>query len=106
MTEAAVYLNEKLAGALTKTNNEEYTFSYDLPYFNDPSAPSISLTLPKTRRDHQANELFPFFAGLLAEGDNRRWQQETLNIDPKDDFLLLIRTAGTDTIGAITVREW
>jgi HipA-like protein len=106
MTEAAVYFNDRLAGTLRKTKEGEFIFSYDPPYFTDASAPSISLSLPKSRREHQSPVLFPFFSGLLSEGDTRRQQQALLDIDPADDFALLLHTAQVDTVGAITVRTW
>jgi serine/threonine-protein kinase HipA len=42
---------------------------------------------------------------MLSEGSNRHIQEKLLKIDSNDDFTLLIKTAHTETIGAITVRE-
>nr|WP_308199530.1 HipA N-terminal domain-containing protein [Chitinophaga sedimenti] len=50
--------------------------------------------------------IIPIFSGLLAEGDTRRQQHELLDIDPADEFALLLHTAQVDTVGAITVRAW
>jgi HipA-like protein len=46
-----------------------------------------------------------FFSGLLSEGINKDIQCRLLKIDESDDFTRLIKTAGEDTIGAITVKE-
>jgi len=46
-----------------------------------------------------------FFYGMLAEGINKDIQCRLLKIDEEDDFTRLIKTAGEDTIGAITVKE-
>lgn len=49
--------------------------------------------------------LFPFFFGLLAEGENKALECRLLRIDEDDHFSRLLRTCTTDTIGGITVRE-
>ena len=41
---------------------------------------------------------------MLAEGANKAYQCRTLRIDEDDAFGLLLATAHTDTIGAITVK--
>ena len=50
-------------------------------------------------------ELFPFFKGLLPEGWYLNIVSVTQKVDSKDSFGVLIGTAGTDTIGAVTVRK-
>jgi serine/threonine-protein kinase HipA len=42
---------------------------------------------------------------MLSEGSNRKIQEKLLKIDSSDNFSLLVQTAHTETIGAITVRE-
>jgi HipA-like protein len=105
MAKAGVYNNGMLAGYLEKRGPNEYRFTYTESYLADSSHPSISLTLPKKKMEHQSRVLFPFFAGLLAEGINKDIQCRLLKIDEADDFTRLLKTAGEDTIGAVTVRE-
>jgi HipA-like protein len=105
MAKGAVYNNGLVAGHLEKKRSDEYIFIYDNSYFSDPSKPSISLSLPKENREHQSKVLFPFFFGLLSEGVNKDIQCRLLKIDENDDFTRLLKTAGDDTIGAITVKE-
>jgi serine/threonine-protein kinase HipA len=105
MPKAAVYNNEKLAGYLEKRGPNDYRFSYTESYLADPTQSSISLALPKTTGEHHSPVLFPFFTGLLAEGINKEIQCRLLKIDEDDDFTRLLKTAGDDTIGAITVKE-
>lgn len=100
-----VYNNEKLAGTLERDEKGVYFFIYDDLYLDDPQNPPISLTLSRNRKVHIYPELFPFFAGLLSEGANKEIQCEELRIDEADDFKRLMMTAGTDTIGAITVKQ-
>jgi HipA-like protein len=101
---AAVLYNGRLAGHLSKTK-EGYVFAYAEDYLGDTTAPPISLTLPKQAKEYRSEILFPFFFGLLAEGENKKAQCRALKMDERDHFTRLLKTAGSDTIGAITVRE-
>ena len=105
MAKAGVYNNGMLAGILEKTAGDHYTFTYWDDYFANRNMPAISLSFPKTKKQYEATELFPFFYGLLAEGINKDIQCRLLKIDEEDNFTRLIKTAGEDTIGAITVKE-
>ncbi|MDP1842407.1 MAG: HipA N-terminal domain-containing protein [Sediminibacterium sp.] len=99
-----VYINGELAGILEKDADGKYHFQYEDTYFNNPTKPSISLTLPKTKQAYESDYLFAFFMGLLSEGVNKDIQCRLLKIDENDDFARLILTAGEDTIGAVTVK--
>ncbi len=105
MARAEIHNNGVLAGYLEKRGPEDYLFIYENNYWSDATLPSISLTLPKTNQTWRSSTLFPFFAGLLAEGVNKDIQSRLLKIDERDDFTRLLKTAGEDTIGAITVKE-
>lgn len=100
---AAVYYNDILAGLLTALD-EGYIFSYDERYFADPLLPAISISFPKSVKEYHSSILFPFFFGLLAEGDQKQIQCIRLGIDEEDHFTRLIKTA-QNTIGAISVKE-
>lgn len=105
MARAGVYNNGILAGFLEKTGSSGYTFTYTNEYLQNTGLPAISLSFPKTQQQFESNELFAFFYGMLAEGVNKDIQCRLLKIDEEDDFTRLIKTAGEDTIGAITVKE-
>lgn len=102
---AEVYYNSVRAGFLEKKHSGTYIFCYDARYLADPSLPAISLSFPKNQLEYQAEKLFPFFFGLLSEGENKQTQCRLLKIDENDYFSLLLQTAGTETIGAITVKS-
>jgi HipA-like protein len=104
MQQAIVYRNEDEAGVLTRHDNGTFTFRYHDVFFADPEKKSISLTLSKQQQEYSNDTLFPFFSNLLAEGVNRRLQSRHLQIDENDSFSLLLATAITDTIGAVTVK--
>ena len=99
------YMSIKQSRAFWKVSPELFVFRYEESYYNNPKFPAISLTMPKTQREYQSKYLFPFFYGLLSEGDNKGLQCRLLRIDPNDHFSHLLATAHTDTIGAVTVRE-
>lgn len=105
MQRGAVYCNGVLAGYVEKRSAQEYIFRYDDAYYADPYTNAVSLTLPKTQQEFISKQLFSFFAGLLTEGINKNIQCRLLKIDENDDFTRLLKTAGEDTIGAITVKE-
>jgi len=105
MAKAEIYINDTLAGFLEKKGPADYYFIYETNYWTNPYLSAISLTLPKTQQIYQSQTLFSFFAGLLAEGINKDIQCRLLKIDEQDDFTRLLKTAGEDTIGAITIKE-
>jgi|SRR6218665_719358 len=104
MTTGIVEVNGRLAGYLEKKAPDDYRFTYAAGYLADAGAPAISLTLPRQIREHHSPVLFSFFAGLLSEGINKDIQCRLLKIDENDDFTRLLKTAGDDTIGAVTVK--
>jgi serine/threonine-protein kinase HipA len=105
MRKANVYRNGKLVGLLTQFSANNYEFRYDDNWFANSALPAVSLTLPKNKQVYKSEYLFPFFFNMLSEGVNRQLQSRQLKIDEKDYFGLLLATAKTDTIGAITLSE-
>ena len=104
MKTARVLRNNELVGILAKTDSNSYNFTYDKAWFIDPQKPAVSLTLPKTKKEYNSKHLFPFFFNLLSEGSNLKLQARHYQIDEDDFFSLLLKTAHTDTIGAITIE--
>ena len=92
---AKVYIKGIYAGLLTEIDREHYSFCYDTDYYNNPQLPAVSLTMPKTQQEYTSSYLFPVFFN----------QARNLHIDEEDDFGILLATAHTDTIGAITVKQ-
>lgn len=105
MRTAKVYMNRIMAGVLTENNDGSFIFRYDEDYLSNPNYSSISLTLPKTQQEHYSKTLFPFFSNMLSEGVNRRIQSGKFKIDEEDNFGLLMATAQSDVIGAITIEK-
>lgn len=103
MRRGVVRVNGKVAGILEERPGG-YLFTYDELYFSDSKSAPVSLTLPKSRQVHESEILFPFFYGLLAEGNLKAEQCRRLKLDEDDAFGRLLLTAGSDTIGAVTVH--
>ncbi len=103
MRRGTVYFRDRVAGELVE--DAGYTLTYDRDYLLDPSAPSISAVLPKRQEPYHSRDLFPFFSGLLAEGENKDLQCRYLKLDEDDDFGRLLATSQNDCIGAFYVKE-
>lgn len=105
MRQAEVYCRGVRAGVLTEEPSGTYRFQYARGYLADPRCPAISLSLPKQDGAYESPVLFPFFFGLLAEGDDKALQCRLLKIDEDDHFTRLLRTCEFETIGGVSVRE-
>lgn len=106
MRRANVYCRGVLAGVLSK-DQAGYRFQYMPEYLEKGSAghPAISLSFPKREAAFVSPVLFPFFFGLLAEGDDKALQCRVLRIDEDDHFTRLLKTCEAETIGGVTVKE-
>ena len=100
-----VYVNGIIAGVIAEEPGNGYSFVYDDRYYENPSLPAVSLTLPKTQKSYRAPYLFPFFANMLSEGSNRAAQSKLHHVDINDDFGILLATAYVDTPGAVTIKR-
>ncbi len=85
MRRANVYCRDIPAGVLSQESGR-YVFEYLPAYLVNPALPAISLTFPKQEAAFQSPVLFPFFFGLLAEGENKSLQCRLLRIDEDDHF--------------------
>jgi len=104
MRAAQVRYNGQLAGILSKSKGI-YRFIYDKNYLATPGSKAVSLTLPKQEAPYESDFLFPAFANMLSEGSNKAIQNRLLKIDENDYFSLLLATAMSETIGALTIHE-
>jgi len=100
MRQCKVYENGTEAGILREENGRLFTFTYNEGYTGRP----VCLSMPVRKEPYSSDHLFPFFSNMLSEGANRIMQGRMLHIDENDDFGILLATAQTDTIGAVTVK--
>ncbi|MEA3373898.1 MAG: HipA N-terminal domain-containing protein [Campylobacterota bacterium] len=104
MQKGIVYRNQVAIGMIVKENGI-YRFVYDQAYLKDPDAVPISVCFPLEDEMFESNQLFSFFANMLAEGNIKAIQCRDLQIDEDDHFTRLLKTARSNTIGAITIEE-
>ena len=105
MRKAEIYWNGKLAGTITELNRGNFIFRYDDLYYSNTELPPASLTLPKTQKEYYSPSLFPFLYNMLSEGANKRLQNRLFKIDENDHFGLLLATEGSETIGALSIKN-
>ncbi len=101
MRQCKVYVNGIEAGILREESGHHYIFTYNQGYTGRP----VCLSMPVREAAYSSDHLFPFFFNMLSEGANRIMQSRMLRVDENDDFGVLLATAQTDTIGAVTVKE-
>jgi len=101
LRKADIMFKESLAGTLEETG-QGYRFAYDPAYLTQGCP--IAVAFPLRDQPYESGTLFPFFKGLLPEGWFREIVCQTIKIDPKDDFGLLIKSCG-DCIGAVWIKE-
>ena len=105
MRQANVYYKGDLAGWLSQFDDGSFVFEYTEQWFENTNKPSISLSLPKSKRIYKLEFLFHFFYSMLPEGTNKQTVCKLKRIDSSDYFGLLMATATHDTIGAVTVQK-
>jgi len=106
MRKAHVLYKDAEAGLLIQLEDGSFTFKYHAAWLADTNKPSICLTLPKSKQEHQSKFLFPFFYSMLPEGSNKEVVCRHNRIDSDDDFGLLMISAKYDNIGAVTVVKY
>lgn len=104
MRQCEIYLHGVRCGVLKEEDTGEFSFTYDKAYLREEKAEPVSLTLPLRSEPYRCAYLFPAFANMLSEGENRQIQSRLLRIDPDDDFGIMLATCGLDTVGAVTVK--
>ena len=100
LRKANVMFKEAWAGVIEETG-KGYRFTYDPVYLREGKP--IGVAFPLREQPYESATLFPFFKGLLSEGWLRAIVCQTLKIDSKDEFGLLIKTCG-DCIGAVWIK--
>ena len=101
MRQAKIIIDDQEAGILTETE-DAYIFSYDKTYLGGKNKKPVSLTLPLQEEPFKADNLFPFFDGLIPEGWLLEIVQKNWKLNPRDRMGLLLATC-KDCIGNISV---
>lgn len=102
-TVAKVLFNQRLVGYLTQTSSG-YTFKYDNDFLNAPDSFPIAYNFPLRTSEFKSERLFPFFESLTSEGWLLKIQSQSMKIDERDYFSMLMEN-GKDLIGGITIER-
>jgi serine/threonine-protein kinase HipA len=101
MSTLEVYFRDTHCARLTENANGTLQFQYLDSWLEHHRIP-VSLTLPLDRATYSHEQIAPFVANLLPEGDDLRARlEQLLHIDKKDDFGLL-KAIGRECAGALS----
>lgn len=100
--ELSVWWDDRVAGTLKLTATGSFSFTYSAEWLADPSAPSLSISLPKREPRFPDRECRPFFAGLLPEQGQRDAVAAALGLSKHNDFALLDALGG-EVAGALAL---
>ena len=89
-------------GTLLRSVRGQERFSYAGSYLERGEAP-LSLSLPLRSEDYAANDIRPYFDGLLPEGPTRTAIVARLQV-PETDWLAILGSSGLDCIGDVVVE--
>ena len=101
MKKGLVYKKEKLAGEIWE-NETGYHFQYDKLYLKNPVYGEISKTLPLREEAYDAENMIPFFDGLIPEGWLLKIAIDNWKLNPRDRMSLLL-TLCQDNIGDVSI---
>ena len=103
MTETlTVWWGDAVVGTLAMDRHGAMRFAYEGTWLADPSAPALSVSLPRRRESFRPGECRPFFEGLLPEGAQRDAVAAALGVSPGNVFRLL-EGVGGEVAGAIAL---
>ena len=91
-------------GHIKGNSFNDAVFSYDESYIASSTAHSISLSLPLSKKDFDADATKTFFDGLLPEGFTRQCVADSIHAS-SDDYLSILRQLGSECLGAIQIID-
>jgi serine/threonine-protein kinase HipA len=103
MRKANIFIQDRLAGYLSETENG-YQFIYYDDYLQLPDAEAVSLTLPLSGKPYTNAVMFPFFDGLIPEGWLLEVAEQNWKLNERDRMGLLLACC-RDCIGAVSIVE-
>lgn len=92
------------AGHITGSSFQDAVFAYDESYISSPAAQAISLSLPLSKKDFDADVTKTFFDGLLPEGFTRQCVADSIHAS-SDDYISILRELGSECLGAIQIID-
>lgn len=104
----SVKLHNRRIGVINRLGGDQYYFSFEQDYIDDPNRPVLSLSFKGQRgglvlpRRPITARLPPFFSNLLPEGHLREYLAARAGVKPQREFFLLA-VLGADLPGALIV---
>lgn len=92
------------AGHITGSSYRDAVFAYDELYIASPTAHAISLSLPLSKKDFDADATKTFFDGLLPEGFTRQCVADSIHAS-SDDYISILKELGSECLGAIQIID-
>ena len=92
------------AGRIAGSGFTDAVFSYDESYISSPTAKSISLSLPLSRKNFDSATTKAFFDGLLPEGFTRQCVANSIHAS-SDDYISILLELGSECLGAIQIID-
>ncbi len=98
-----VWLLAQHVGELSR-NNGQLIFQYAPTWLAQPTATSLSYSLPLRTQPFVDGPVKSFFAGLLPEGQLRQMISQQLQVSAQNEFALLDQIGG-ECAGAVSLRK-
>ena len=92
------------AGHIKGRSFADAVFSYDDSFIASPAARAISLSLPLSKKDFDADSTKTFFDGLLPEGFTRQCVADSIHA-ASEDYISILRELGSECLGAIQIID-
>lgn len=105
----AIHLYEERIGVISRLPGDQYLFTFEEEYAEDPNRPTLSLSFKSrsggllTTARPIRKRLPPFFSNLLPEGHLRDYLAQQAGVKAEREFFLLA-ALGEDLPGALTAR--
>ncbi len=98
-----VYLNKVFVGTFEQSlQGGALSFVYDSNYLKSKNPLALSISLALRSEPFKTNNIKPFFAGLLPEGDQLDLVADAFKVSTKNPFSLL-REIGRDCAGSVEI---
>ena len=99
-----IYFHSRKIGTLTQDSIGKYSFQYDVEWMREPSAHSLSQSLPLREKAYEEKECAGYFGGLLPEDFNRDLIARNMGITAGNDYAML-KVMGGECAGAVSILD-
>ena len=90
-----------ILAAILMQGRVAYCLRYLPAYLKATTQPAVAVTLPKRNRTLRSTSFFPYFFGLLPEGEGARVQCARFNLAEDDYLARLVATSQNGILGDV-----